>query len=289
MLRNVLCLLGAMWCSVGFSTHFIDSVDWRVAIERETDCRLCGGVDSEGVYIAGSLWERKDEWRSFLLYRPVDLAGKASAEAIELYRADLFDILRGFPEDFACVLKSMCDFRKRGCCVKMEKNQFPCVPENDLICTVVSAVMAALIENIGGWDGELHPRFESWARYDNSCRVHTRDKEIFCTKTKDGLQYLPGSIWVNCANFMLCWKPEGGPPWLCYRHSLESVSALCDWPYYMRGARDALATFACDKSDVSFQVFAGANAEKICAIVRAVLARNRSCAESLHFFDWNAR
>ena len=270
MFRSILCFLGGVWCGAGFATYLCDGVDRSVIRVRSSDLLLCGGVDGDG-FAGGSVWMRKDAHRTFLFYKPVNLKESPSMKTVKCYQGELSAVLKDFPEDFICVLNSACNFDPiQRCYTHFDKAQYPLMRNNDLSCTIISGVQAALTESKGDWDGELQPRYGSWARYQKFCYAKPSDKEIMCTKSADGLQYRPGSIWVDCLEDMLCYKPEGGPSWLCYRHSLASRSAQSNWPTNTSSVRDAIIAFSQEEPDVDFEGFAGEKKSALCTAVRSI-------------------
>lgn len=98
------------------------------------------------------------------------------------------------------------------------------LPRADVLCATVTGIK----EELSGQylhDGLVHPTFGSFARHITCEELQTETGKRTIWSGCDG-----GAMWVSQeqnAQFILCYQPECGPRWLCYRYDLAQERG---WP-----------------------------------------------------------
>ena len=244
-------------------------------------------------YIAGSVWMRPRAYAQgvpcawAVYYRPEFVLLGRSGKAL-CYKCRLAeDSLDGWPEE----LNEMVGFLLSFASSSKPEGVVLQIPRNDVMCAVISGIKAVLSETPCLFDGYLHPRFSSWAHYVPVSKMQRGDKCLFYGKgvfpwndercANRGF-YTLGSVWISFEDStpILCYKPDFGPGWVCYRYDLESDRG---WPRcWLRELwflRSLARTNGCES-------FVWAFRDYIVSVVKAVLSGRSAQFDEFSWFAW---
>ena len=123
------------------------------------------------------------------------------------------------------LLETVSDFFYSNCALfESYISRHYALPLADALCAAVTGIK----ENLSGqylYNGVEHPDFESWARHIPEEELHTKQGNRTIWTGHTG-----GAIWISEEQddqYVLCYQPECGPRWLCYRYDLAQNKG---WP-----------------------------------------------------------
>ena len=240
------------------------------------------GVSKDVVHANGSLWVRRTQGDGgFLCYRPEKSLKRGKKE--RCFAGRFKDVIEHFHSEVVPFLRILNSSPPRFNILNLLSWRFSAIPQADVECAFVSKLKGALSQEAYQYDGVLHPEFSSWARYVTECVCCPSDKVIVCAQ-KDG-RYESNSVWIRREGdrSILCYKPEWGPGWMCYRFDLEANNS--EWPKSWSSVLVALQEYA--QSNQTFDdVFLGQECCDVAFVVQAVLSGRGALWNEHVWFVW---
>ena len=235
------------------------------------------GAYSQLEYDQGAVWLRARDGHSELLYKPDEETSVQNGQHF-CFSKD-FDVVKNkLPPGMAMILEKVA----KGSGLFALCSDFKGTPVKDVACTVISGIKSVLSGEMYRRDGELCRYFESWARF--SPGFETKGSDVVIADFREEGEYGPGSVWVTINRHyrILCYRPEFGPAWMCYRFDLNKMTS--EWPkdwHYTFGVIMELCVLNRPLRSLSVD-----KVEFLGCVVRAALSGRAACWNEPVWLAW---
>ena len=185
---------------------------------QDNDKCLLPNFNESFVFGQGAVWVRRcEKTQGFTIYYRPEEAEPLPSGGHPCYTCYVSPDKECGVKSLEFLLESVSDFVSSDCWfLALYVNRYT-LPRKDVLCATVTGIK----EELSGQDphnGLVHPAFGSFARHITCEEPHTEKGKRTIWSGCDG-----GAIWVSqeqTAQFILCYQPESGPRWLCYRYDL---------------------------------------------------------------------